>query len=131
MNDNKMLATTFAKKLRARRVELRKAHTVALRKYDVDFMAWKVSLAAWLKQSAAKNVDRIMKGDMDRGSYHNRSWSNVVLDGHPVPPKKPSDETVRRIDAKLRHIAITGQKYVTVTERDTEELFGSTEDDDE
>lgn len=123
-----MNALLLSKKLRARRVELRKQHTDELKKFDVNFVQWKRAMQSWAAQVMPANIERMKKSDISPRHY-SHSFDSVLLTGYPKPPARPSDEVIRKIDAKLRHIAITGQTKVEFTEHDAALYFGSEDEE--
>jgi hypothetical protein len=130
MLDTQMNAAAFAKKLRARQAALKIQHKRDLAKYAQDFEVWKAALARFLTHDARKNVERIFRSQIDKDRYRDSYWKNVVLAGCPEPPKKPTDEVIRKIMTALHHIAITGQKTVRVTSDEVEKYFGDNGEED-
>jgi len=127
MLDTSMNSILFAKKLRQRQSELKAKYKKDLDKYARDFESWKAALARFLVHDAKKNVERIFRTQIDRDRYRDSYWKNAVLAGCPEPPKRPTDEVIRKIAAALRHIAITGQKMVHLNSSDLETYFGDNE----
>ncbi len=129
MNSVTMNSLVLAKKLRVRRVELRKAHSRAVAAYGNAFSRWRLALGGWLIHNARKRVATITRADL---TYrYGDGYQKRILDGAPKPPKKPDDSVIRKIDATLRRLAITGQKTVQLSDRDLDELFVDSAGDDE
>jgi hypothetical protein len=131
MDDSSMSALLFAKKLRARQTELRARQAVASKAYAGLFEKWKKDLAVFLSKKApavCKTITREMvcSTDYHRGTY----WRDAIFKDAPKPPKRPNNPVIGKIATHLRRLAITGQKFVTVTTREVDELF-SDEDDSE
>jgi hypothetical protein len=132
MLDTSMNALLFAKKLRARQSELKSKYKKDLEKYARDFESWKQALARFLVNDAHKNVAKILRSQFSQNSYrHDDNWKSIILIGYPEPPKRPTDEVIRKIAAALRHIAITWQKTVRLDARELEVYFSDEKDEDE
>lgn len=131
MSDVKMNSVLFAKKLRARKTELQAAHKVAMVKYDAAFKAWRLKLAVFLLAHVRSFAMTLTKERVyGTNSYGHGDYKTFFFKDAPDPPRRPNDEIVRKITARLNHIAITGQKTVIVTERDTREFFSDEPDDE-
>jgi len=124
MLDSSMNSILFAKKLRIRQAQLKVKYKKDLDKYARDFESWKVALSHFLVKVAKKNVERILRSQFDDNRYSDDYWKNIVLAECPKPPKRPTNEIIRKIAAALRHIAITGQKTYRVDTVDLEMYFG-------
>jgi hypothetical protein len=130
MLDTSMNAILFAKKLRQRQSELKTKYKKDLDKYARDFESWKAALARFLVNDAKKNVEKLLRSKFDENRYSEDYWKSTVLADCPKPPKRPTDEVIRKIAAALRHIAITGQKTVHLNSSDLETYFGDEADGD-
>lgn len=129
-----MKATVFAKKLRTRLAHLRKQREMLLKTYDADVHRWRQAMTAWLLASGPNKVRGITKEELqgNRGRYSRAIPFDLetFFAGMPQAPKFPSDQQIRAVQSALRHLDITGQSTIKVSEVDTRKLFGDPEEDD-
>ena len=127
-------ATVYAKKLREHLAVLKKKRIIDLKKYNTDVDTWRKDLHKWIDREAYDIITKIANSelqDVDRRYARNEAGFDTMrfFIGAPKPPVYPSDKAIRSIQSQLRHIAITGQNTIKVSESDTKQFFGDEEDD--
>lgn len=129
MSDVKMNVTVFAKKLRVRRAELQKQHATAVIEFTRAFAHWRAALGGFLESSARSHATALTRENVYNDRYE-KEWRISFFVNAPKPPKRPSDEIIRKISTRLKFLAVTGQTTVMVSERDAA-LYFSTEPESE
>lgn len=131
MIESQMNAVAFARKLRARRDELKAKRKRELIKFNQAFENWKKELGKWLAVNGKKRAATILRKEGHNHRYRDDSYISVLLKGHPEPPRYPSSTTIEQIDSMLRQIAITGQNTIRVTEDMVNKYFKDENDNEE
>jgi hypothetical protein len=129
-----MKATVYAKQLRELLVVLKKKRIIDLKKYNTDVGTWRKDLHKWLDREAYDIIAKITNSELqgiDRRYGRNEPGfdTDLFFIGAPKPPVYPSDKTIRSIQSQLRHLAITGQNTIKVSENDTKQFFWSEDED--
>jgi hypothetical protein len=128
----KIKVTVYAKKLRAKRDELKKQHEKDLASYKGSFATWKLALEKWIKDNASPRIKQINVAEIQacesRGHYSSSDNAGFrtgsFFAGAPKPPTYPKNKCIREIDNLPRHLAITGQTTVSVSTEDVARYLG-------
>lgn len=122
-------AAVLAKALKARIATLKTERSEALAKFAKDFDAWKTAARKWVVAELPKRIQAARYSDVNNRSYRNNDLNLddvVLLAGAPKPPQYPSDERLRKVQALLRQLAISGQATMKLSTKEFEEFFGET-----
>lgn len=112
----------LVKQLQLRRKQLKARRAAELKAFERAFERWRLDLAKYLEINARACAMKITRKNIGH-RYYGRRWQEMIFDGAPKPPPYPSDEMIRKIDAKLRQLALTDQKRVKLYTSDYEEIF--------
>lgn len=120
----KVKTAAFAKQLRDRLAELKKAKPGVKAAYQRALAKWREDLREWVLAHAAERVADVQP--YERSRHREPAFdSSSFFRGAPLPPEAPTvDRTIRDIQALLRQLGITGQATVTVSTEQVAELLG-------
>jgi hypothetical protein len=129
--ETKIKTTVFAKKLKARLVQLKAKREQDIAKYKVDFVTWKKDLLKWTLASSKARVDAITpKSTCPRTERQYRNSDDAPFDTKafflacPDAPTYPSDKQIRDITTLLRQLSISGTETIRLTPSYVHKYFG-------